>query len=129
MSDAGLLLDSSAVLALLFAETGGDHVAAVLPGAAISSVNLSEVVAKMHDRGLGEEQVAANLTDLELTVIPFDQLMAERAGAMRVQTRAQGLSLGDRACLATAEACGRTVLTADRAWLAVDIGVVIEQLR
>ena len=129
MSDAGLLLDASAVLALLFAETGGDHVAAILPGAAISSVNLSEVVAKMHDRGLGEEQVAANLTDLKLTVIPFDQFMAERAGAMRVQTRAKRLSLGGRACLATAEACGRTVLTAGRAWLAVDVGVVIEQLR
>ena len=129
MSDAGLLLDSSAVLALLFAETGGDHVAAVLPGAAISSVSLSEVVAKMHDRGLGPELVAANLSDLELTVIPFDRAMAERAGALREPTRANGLSLGDRACLATAEACGRSVLTADRAWQAVDVGVVIAQLR
>ena len=129
MSDAGLLLDSSAVLALLFAETGGDHVAAVLPGAAISSVNLSEVVAKMHDRGLGPELVAANLSDLELTVIPFDRAMAERAGALREPTRANGLSLGDRACLATAEACGRSVLTADRAWQTVDVGVVIAQLR
>ena len=129
MSDAGLLLDSSAVLALLFAETGGDHVAAVLPGAAISSVNLSEVVAKMHDRGLGPELVAANLSDLELTVIPFDRAIAERAGALREPTRANGLSLGDRACLATAEACGLSILTADRAWQAVDIGIVIKQLR
>ena len=129
MNDVGLLLDSSAVLALLFAETGGEHVAAVLSGAAISSVNLSEVVAKMYDRGLGPELVAANLSDLELTVIPFDRAMAERAGALREPTRANGLSFGDRACLATAEVCGLSILTADRAWQAVDIGIVIKQLR
>ena len=129
MNNAGLLLDSSAVLAFLFAETGAEQVSAVLPGAAISSVNLSEVVAKMHDRGLGPELVAANLSDLELIVIPFDRAMAERAGALREPTRANGLSLGDRACLATAEACGRSILTADRAWASLELPVTVELIR
>lgn len=129
MSDAGYLLDASAVLALLYDEPGADRVVAVLPEACISAVNLSEVVGKLYDRSVSERDITLNLTDLDLDVLPFDQQLAQRAGALRPFTRHLGLSLGDRACLATAEATGRIVLTADQAWSELALRIPVELVR
>jgi PIN domain nuclease of toxin-antitoxin system len=49
-----VVLDASAVLALLKQETGSEQVATYIPQAAISSVNYSEVVAKLADAGVPE---------------------------------------------------------------------------
>ena len=61
--------------------------------------------------------------DLNL-LVAFDALVEERN-----VTRAAGLSLGDRACLALAKSQGGLVLTADRVWATLDIGVEIELIR
>lgn len=58
--------------------------------------------------------------------VPFDGPMAARAGALRPLTRAQELSLGDRACLATAL---ELAVTADRTWGALELAVPIELVR
>lgn len=129
MSDEGILLDSSAVLAVLFDEPGGDRVEEVLPQAAISAVNLAEVVAKLYDRGVSESDIAATLADLDLSVIPFDEATAMRSGRLRPLTLGLGLSLGDRACLATAQQGHYRVLTADRAWADVALGLSLDVVR
>ncbi len=129
MSEAGYLLDASAVLAMMFEEAGAERVAQCLPTAQISAVNLSEVIAKLHDNGMSPDKIALNLADLKAVVIPFDQKLALRAGALRPSTRHLGLSLGDRACLATAEAHGLAVLTADKAWAKLDLDIPVELLR
>ena len=129
MSEAGYLLDASAVLAIIYGEPGAERVAAVLSDASISAVNLSEVVGKLHDRKVSERDIELNLADLDLAVLPFDRTFALRAGALRAATRHLGLSLGDRACLATAAATGRVVLTADRAWADLQLGISVELLR
>lgn len=54
---AEFVMDSSAVLALIFRERGREHVAVALPGALISAVNLTEVMSKMLDSGLSPDQV------------------------------------------------------------------------
>ncbi len=54
MSDA--VLDASAVLALLLAEPGADQVAATLPGALLSAVNLAEIITKLCERGMPAAQ-------------------------------------------------------------------------
>ena len=51
------------------------------------------------------------------------------AGALSAPTRRQGLSLGDRACLALAQRLGATALTADRQWSQLKFGVSIRFLR
>jgi PIN domain nuclease of toxin-antitoxin system len=61
--------------------------------------------------------------------VDFDHDPAERAGHLRPLTRNLGLSLGVRACLATAQSLGCTVLTADRAWAELDLGIRIEAIR
>jgi ribonuclease VapC len=123
------VLDASALLALLQAEPGAERVAAALPRAALSSVNLSEVVAKLADGGLPIEAIRASLGALDLDVRSFDEDSAYEAGGLRPATRAHGLSLADRACLALARRLGATALTADRAWIDLEVGVAVEAIR
>ncbi|WP_051758091.1 hypothetical protein [Prauserella rugosa] len=44
-------------------------------------------------------------------------------------TRHQGLSLGDRACLALAQRLDRPALTADQAWKNLDLAVDVQLIR
>lgn len=124
-----IVADASAILALVFVERGRDHVAVTLPGAAISAVNLAEVMSKMLDKGLSPEQVRGQLNDLSLIVVDFDQDLALRTARLRAATRHRGLSLGDRACLALAIREKLPVITADTAWSDLDLGVEVVLIR
>jgi PIN domain nuclease of toxin-antitoxin system len=122
-------LDASAILAVVFGEAGAARVGEVMTGALVSAVNLAEVVARMTDVGYANAEVAHRLSLLGLTVRPFDRDLAMINGFLRADTKARGLSLGDRACLALARREGARVLTADRAWTGLDLGVDIEVIR
>jgi PIN domain nuclease of toxin-antitoxin system len=126
---AEVVLDASALLALLNAEPGSEEVEGTIPGAAISTVNLSEVVAKLVEAGMPEEAVRAVLGGIEMEIHPFDVELAFRTGALRPQTRELGLSLGDRACVALGLQLGVPVLTTDRNWKSLDVGVEVRAIR
>jgi PIN domain nuclease of toxin-antitoxin system len=122
-----MILDASAVLALLQDERGADAVEdAVDEGAVISAVNLSEVLAKMADAGATAHEAADLIVSLFVEVEPFGLASARRAAHIRGQLPNTGLSLGDRACLALAAARGLPVLTADQAWLAYSERLAID---
>lgn len=123
------VLDSSAVLAHLWNEPGGDLAGDVLHNGKISTVNLSEVIAKLHDRGIDREAVRYVMSGLAAGSIAFDAELAVCAGDLRRLTRHKGLSLGDRACLALAIRENATALTADRGWADLDVGCRIELIR
>ncbi len=123
------VIDASALLAMLQNEPGGDRVAEALPDATISAVNVSEVVAKLCDKGLAPDRVRETLEMLPLDVIDFDLPQAVETGALRPRTRALGLSLGDRACLALAARSGATAMTTDRAWALLEIGISVDVIR
>jgi PIN domain nuclease of toxin-antitoxin system len=127
MSD--VVLDASALLALLGEESGADEVASHLPGAAISAVNLSEVVAKLAESGLSGEEIAGAVGGLGLEVHPFDEPQAHAAGLLRPRTKSAGLGLGDRACLALAAGLGLPALTTDRSWSALRAGARVRLVR
>jgi PIN domain nuclease of toxin-antitoxin system len=110
------VLDASAVLALIFKEPGADEVEQAFPDAMMSTVNFTEVVTRLCDRGMPATEVERTMAKLPLTLVSFTRPIAFAAGMLRRETRALGLSLGDRACLATAHVMGRPVLTADNAW-------------
>jgi PIN domain nuclease of toxin-antitoxin system len=93
-----------------------------LAGAAISAVNLSEVVAKLAEAGVPESEIRRAINPLGLDVRPFDDEAAYAAGLLRPRTRSLGLSLGDRACLALGIALSRPVVTTERAWKRLTIG-------
>lgn len=126
-----IVLDASAVLCLLKDEAGASRVKASLPRASISAVNLAEVVAKLMEAGGSAANITAIIDTLDLTVVPFDGGQAVASGLLRAVTRAHGLSLGDRACLALARQRSAIALTADRAWLSLppDLGIRVELIR
>jgi len=125
---SSVVLDASALLALLQDEAGAEIVAARLPEAVISAVNLAEVAGRLVEAGVPIEQCRDALTGLALDVVPFDEEAAYVASELRPATRRAGLSLGDRACLALAMRLDRPALTADRAWKRVRVGVTVELL-
>jgi PIN domain nuclease of toxin-antitoxin system len=124
-----IVVDSSAILALVFRERGREHVAVALPGAAISAVNLTEVISKMLDSGLSPDQVDGQLNDFSLVVVDFDRDLATQAGLLRRTTKHKGLSLGDRACLALAMREKLPVMTGDQAWSDLDLPVEVVLIR
>ncbi len=126
------VLDASALLAYLNGEPGAERVMQCIEqGQAImGSVNLAEVLSKCADQGMSTEDQAGLCAALPLEIAAFDTSLALSSASLRGSTRAQGLSLGDRCCLAMAHSRNATALTADQAWsrmALVDIGV--EQIR
>ena len=128
MSDS-VVLDASAVLAVLFDEPGAEAIAARLDGAVISAVNYHEVVAKLVDRGYPSNEVIGLLRELDIDVVPVDRTQAEAGGLLRATTRACGLSLGDRSCLALAGSRDAVAVTTDRAWGRLETDIAFEILR
>lgn len=129
MADPALLLDASALLALVFEEPGAETVLAVLDLAAIGAVNQAEVIELAARRGLDPARAAAWAEELSLPVIGLTAPMGARAGALLAAFRRRGLSLGDAACLGTAAVLGWPVLTADRLWAELETGVEVRLLR
>jgi|SRR5882672_12473563 len=126
---ADVVLDASAVLALLANERGAEQVQKTLGSALMSAVNLAEVLAKLSDRGVPEAEQRVIRMSLDIEVRSFDERSAWRASGLREVTRTHGLSTGDRACLALALEERIPVLTTDRAWSKIDSGVEIRTLR
>ena len=127
MSDA--VLDASAVLAVLNDETGATKVEQLLPGAIMSTVNAAEVAAKLVDAGAEPRMAIEFIQRLGLRLMPFLNADIETTARLRKLSRAIGLSLGDRACLALAMREGLPALTADRGWSGLDIGVEVRLIR
>ncbi|MDP2259799.1 MAG: type II toxin-antitoxin system VapC family toxin [Caulobacter sp.] len=126
MSD---VFDSSALLAFLFREPGGEAVGSRISGGRISAVNAAEVIAKLVDRGYRDEAALAVWSELAMNVIDYDLEQAKQSGLLRRSTRSLGLSLADRACLTLAARLGATAVTADRAWVRQDLGIAVELVR
>ena len=98
MSD--VVLDASAVLALLRDEPGGDTVAAHIGRAAISAVNLQEVVREILREGATLEAARPVLDELALALHPHDEAAAYAAAALCPETGRHGRGRGDRSCTA-----------------------------
>jgi PIN domain nuclease of toxin-antitoxin system len=124
-----VVLDASAVLALINEEEGAEVVDDLLDEAVIGAVNLSEVIAVLVEAGFELERASARIGALTLQVVDFDQPQALRAGGLRAETRSAGLSLGDRACLALAGARRVPALTADRRWSTLALGAEVQLIR
>jgi ribonuclease VapC len=126
---SGVVLDSSAVLAVINAEPGAERVIEVLDGALLSAVNHAEVVTKLVERGVSRELARSTVLKIGVQVVKYGIDLADRTGELRRETRHLGLSLADRACLALAEWERLPVLTADRKWAKVDLGIEIRLIR
>ena len=126
-----VVLDASALLAMLLDEPGTERVKSVLDGAAMSAVNLAEIVSHYAKLGAARGDIEALLKPLPIMVIPADEALAYAAGMLRPVTLRFGLSLGDRCCLALARQLGAVAVTAERRWAAAaePIGVELDLIR
>jgi len=126
-----IVLDSSAVLAMVFCERGGEkvHAAILSPhnSISISAVNWSEVLTKLAQKSsiITAEKLTAILPGVE--VVPFRQAEAEQTATLA--RSCASLSLGDRACLALASFLEAKAWTTDRIWMQLPVNVNLEMLR
>jgi ribonuclease VapC len=127
-----IVLDSSALLAILHGEPGAEMFSQqlhLLENSTMSAVNVAEAYGKLVGLGIGAgdawEAVIAPIPE----IMDFDTEQAKIAGGLSPQTRSLGLSLGDRACLALGIALKAPIYTADRAWRSLKVKVPIHVIR
>jgi ribonuclease VapC len=126
---ASIVFDSSAILAALWSEPGAEMIRANVGDGIVSAVNAAEVGTKLAERGVGDAYVRGAIGTLGVQVVPFHEDDAHRAALLRLSTRQYGLSLGDRACLALAASRNLPILTTDRNWARLNIGIDIRLAR
>lgn len=126
-----VVLDASAVLALLLDEPGAAKVAGVLAGAQMSAANYAEVFTHYAKLGSIKSDIEDVVDGLPIEIVPVDGDLAKDAGMLRPLTIEAGLSLGDRCCLALARRSGLPAWTADKQWklVAAAVGVKVTQIR
>ena len=103
-------------------------------GAVISVANWAEVLSKLAERGEDPEVAVAEMKGAELVgqVIAVEPITEDDCIAiarLRRTTKAQGLSLADRACLALAERLGVPALTADGEWTKAEVKAKVQPIR
>ena len=130
-----VVLDASALLAYLNQEAGAEEVALQMVGGGfISAVNLAEVYSKVTEWGqdahlLEQALVQQGLLGGVLEVVPFDPEDVLLVAKLRPLTKVQGLSLGDRVCLALAMRLKLPAITTDSAWNNLEAGVEVRVVR
>ena len=124
-----VLVDASAVLAVILGERGGAEIAGLLNGARISAVNLSEIYRRLGDGEMPFDEILAVVALLNLEVVMFGERQAVETARLMALTRHIGASFADRACLALALESQLPVLTADRRWSDLNLPIDIRQIR
>ena len=124
-----LVVDASVLLAVLLNEESTKEVERLLSSSVMSAVNFSEVAAKLADIDMSEKKIREILESLPIEVYPFDKKQAYISGLLRPITKSRGLSFGDRACLSLGMLLKSSVVTMDKAWKNLNIGVEIKVLR
>jgi PIN domain nuclease of toxin-antitoxin system len=125
-----IVLDASAMLAVLQREPGSERLTAeMLDNAIGSAVNVAEVHTKLVSRGGDANEAWEDTLSAVRDIAPFTPEHARIAGGLVTQTRSLGLSLGDRACLALGVALKAPVYTTDKSWKNLNVGVRIHVIR
>lgn len=123
-----LVVDTSAILAIAFAEQGADEAQRRARGGLIGMATFVEAVTRGQEKGHPAERVVAILSMLQIEVVPVDRAAADQALPLW-KWRRRNLSLGDRLCIGLARARGLGVLTGERRWKDLDLGVDVVLFR
>lgn len=113
---SAVVLDASALLAMLRGEPGAKNVEGAIDQARMSVVNMAEVASHYHKLGMPNELVDQMLRPLPIVLVSADAELCWEVGRLRGVTAEAGLSLGDRFCLALAKRDKLPAWTADRKW-------------
>ncbi len=124
-----VVLDASALLAVMNSEPGADIVRASLVGALMSAVNYSEVMKKTIERSVSVDALHALVRTASIDIIPFDMLLAEASARLYPLTKAHGMSFADRACLALGIHRKLIVLTAEKKMRIKSLPITVKLIR
>jgi len=124
-----IVLDSSALLAVILDEPGADRVSATFPEALISAATLAEILSKAHQRGLTIDGSYRRIVNFGIGIVPVTALQARIAAEISRAPRKLDLSLGDRLCIALAISLTCELITSDRGIAAFEAGVPITLFR
>lgn len=116
-----VILDASALLALIKNETGAEIVENLLGKIIMSTINISEVATILLDIGMTNQECEQSIFPFISQIIHFDQKQALRVATLRKETKSKGLSLGDRACIALGIEMNLPIYTADKVWAELNI--------
>jgi ribonuclease VapC len=117
-----VVVDASAVIALIAQEKGHEIVKGIIRNSIISTLNASEVAKYLIEhKGLEKAYARSLLERLVFEITPFDSNQCFDTAELIIQTKQYGLSLADRACISLALTKGYPVYTGDRAWSKVKI--------
>lgn len=123
-----VVIDASAVLAILFDEPGAEAAFSASRGAFLTTVNLAEVREKFARKTGSAQPVSSLLSALEIVIVPFLEQHAIIAADLKGRV-GKNDSLADRVCLALAIDMGLSVVTGDRKWAELDLGLDIRLIR
>jgi ribonuclease VapC len=128
---SAVVLDASALVALLRGESGAPIVAENVRGAAVSAVNFGEAAQRQYKAGTSRQEFEDVVAPLNLNIVSVDRAMALDAADMREIGRQKGLSQADCICLALAQRMGVVAMTADQKWLEIAevVGVEVQVVR
>jgi ribonuclease VapC len=124
-----IVLDSSAILAVLLAERGADKVVSRFDEAVISTASLAEILSKAEQKGLASEAAYERIVAFGLGIVPVETLHAHIAAKIALAPRELDLSLGDRLCIALAIVLRCELLTSDRGVMRLHAGIPIRSFR
>jgi ribonuclease VapC len=112
-----IILDASALIALLNGEAGSAMVEEIIDNSIMSAVNASEVAKFLINRRDYSKQEAQDVIEkLVSDIMAFSGEQAYVAASLYAETKSLGLSMGDRACLALSKVTGYPIYTADKIW-------------
>ena len=115
----------------MYNETGAELVRTDLPEGIIAAVNAAEILTVLVRNGVTLADASLALQKTGLTILDFSGRHAAKVAELSSPIlRRRGISLGDRACMATAVIEKLPAVTADRNWSDLRVpGLRVESIR
>jgi ribonuclease VapC len=111
-----VVLDASALLALIQNEKGADVVKPLLNKSVMSTINVAEALAVLQRVDITPKDALVSIREMIPELIPFDAIQAQCVAELQPYVKHKGLSLGDRVCLSLGQKLKAPVYTADQVW-------------
>ncbi|ESA37135.1 protein domain protein [Leptolyngbya sp. Heron Island J] len=124
-----VVFDSSAIIALIKEEPGHEIVRPYVHEGFSLTVNFAEAVAYFARTISSKAVLWEILAPFMDGIVPLNKETSFLTGYLSRETKRQGLSLGDRACLALGISKKMPVLTADKKWAELDLPVDVRLIR
>mgnify|MGYP006779033157 FL=1 len=116
-----VVLDSSALIALIKNEKGAEVVEPLMGRIVMSAINIAEVAGILIDLGMSIEECKNSIEPFVDLIVPLDLQQAFEIALLKKLTKDKGLSIGDRACIALGTAMNLPIYTADKIWQSLNL--------